>query len=171
MLHNPQSNTDAFLLFSVRQILRASSPLSSRLATQSGFCKRIVERIELSTKAVVRLNLLRIAKTAFDSLDDRRDRERVVKILAPAISRVAEGEKTILASQLAKSLSAEFVAIKETSRRSLVPRRGVSEGSAANRRLVDKFDRVPPPSSSPAVSRYARTLDEPILPRSDRLRR
>ncbi|GAA5843686.1 hypothetical protein JCM5353_001293 [Sporobolomyces roseus] len=112
------------------KILRTSPRLASRLATQSGFVKRIVERLEHSSKAIVQLNLLRITKTVFDSLSDRRDRDRVVKLLMPAITRVAEEEKTVLASQLAKSLSTEFVALKDSTRRNLASsRRGASEGS------------------------------------------
>ncbi|GAA5885013.1 hypothetical protein JCM16303_006517 [Sporobolomyces ruberrimus] len=112
------------------RILRTSHVLTSCIATQSGFCKRLVERIERSTPAVVRLNLLRITKTVFDSLDDRRDRERAVKMLAPAVTRVAEEDHTVLASQLARSLTNDFAAAKDAARRTLVTRRGVSEGSA-----------------------------------------
>ncbi|GAA5904546.1 serine/threonine-protein kinase [Sporobolomyces salmoneus] len=151
-----------------QKILRTSSPLTSRLATQSGFCKRIVDRIERSTKAVVRLNLLRITKTVFDSLSDRRDRERVVKLLQPAISRVATEEKTVLASQLAKSLEAEFVSTKETTRRTLLPRRGASEGSTPGRFLAGTSPSLAAFPSSPqrsTPSLHSRIPSESVSPR------
>ncbi|GAA6014456.1 hypothetical protein JCM11491_007060 [Sporobolomyces phaffii] len=136
------------------RILRTSPQLTGRLATQSGFCKRIVERVERSTKAVVRLNLLRIAKTVFDSLVDRRDRERVVKLFTPAIARIAIEEKTVLASQLAKALSAEFVTVKDSTRKNLVPRRAngfaVVDGANSSSPVADatpssQTHNLPPP--------------------------
>ncbi|GAA5962208.1 hypothetical protein JCM3765_003898 [Sporobolomyces pararoseus] len=166
------------MLEAFHRILRTSPLLTARLVTQPGVCMRIVERIERSTKAVVRLNLLRIVKTIFDSLNDRRDRERVVKLLSPAISRVAEEEKTVLAAQLAKSLSADFVAIKESTRHNLVPRRGASEGAVPigplrnylRAPLPNSPSRNSPshsPSASPIPPRRSPIPFEPFLPRRD----
>ncbi|GAA6044474.1 hypothetical protein JCM8097_000899, partial [Rhodosporidiobolus ruineniae] len=118
------------LLEPLHKILRASSSLASRLAVQSGFLKRIVERLERASKAVVRLNLLRITKTVFDALSDRRDRDKAVKVLAGPVGRLAEEDKAVLSRQLAKSLAAEFTATREETKRSLerrAMRRAASE--------------------------------------------
>ncbi|GAA6064463.1 hypothetical protein JCM10212_002126 [Sporobolomyces blumeae] len=114
------------------RVLRSSNALSSRLATQSGFARRIVERLERASRAVVRLSLLRITKTIFDSLTDRRDKDKIVKIMSPSVSKLAEEDKAVLSRQIAKNLTAEFNAVKEEQRRSLTrraSRRGASEGS------------------------------------------
>ncbi|GAA5841123.1 hypothetical protein JCM11251_008023 [Rhodosporidiobolus azoricus] len=107
------------LLEPLHKILRTSATLASRLAVQSGFLKRIIERLERASKAVVRLNLLRITKTVFDALTDRRDRDKAVKVLAGPVSRLAEEDKAVLSRQLAKSLAAEFTATREETKRSL----------------------------------------------------
>ncbi|GAA6017250.1 hypothetical protein JCM10207_003660 [Rhodosporidiobolus poonsookiae] len=119
------------LLEPLHKILRASSTLASKLAVQSGFLKRIVERLERASKAVVRLNLLRITKTAWDALTDRRDRDKAVKVLAGPVSRLADEDKAVLSRQLAKSLASDFGATKEETKRSFerrVMRRAASEG-------------------------------------------
>ncbi|GAA5906712.1 hypothetical protein JCM6882_003280 [Rhodosporidiobolus microsporus] len=118
------------LLEPLHKILRTSPALASRLAVQSGFLKRIIERLERASKAVVRLNLLRITKTVFDALTDRRDRDKAVKVLAGPVGRLAEEDKAVLSRQLAKSLAAEFTATREETKRSLerkAMRRAASE--------------------------------------------
>ncbi|GJN89439.1 hypothetical protein Rhopal_002425-T1 [Rhodotorula paludigena] len=117
------------------QILRMSNTLAAKLAVQTGFIKRIVERLDRASKAVVRLNLLRITKTVFDALSDRRDRDKAVKILAAPVGRLAQEDKAVLSRQLAKSLVADFAAIKEETKRLLAHRsmrRAASEGSSAS---------------------------------------
>ncbi|GAA5994677.1 uncharacterized protein JCM10292_002207 [Rhodotorula paludigena] len=117
------------------QILRMSITLAAKLAVQTGFIKRIVERLDRASKAVVRLNLLRITKTVFDALSDRRDRDKAVKILAAPVGRLAQEDKAVLSRQLAKTLVADFAAIKEESKRLLAHRsmrRAASEGSSAS---------------------------------------
>ncbi|GAA5958813.1 hypothetical protein JCM10213_006249 [Rhodosporidiobolus nylandii] len=118
------------LLEPLHKILRTSTLLASRLAVQSGFLKRIIERLERASKAVVRLNLLRITKTVFDALSDRRDRDKAVKVLSGPVGRLAEEDKAVLSRQLAKSLAAEFTATKEETKRSFerrAMRRAASE--------------------------------------------
>ncbi|GAA5871422.1 hypothetical protein JCM8547_002661 [Rhodosporidiobolus lusitaniae] len=150
------------LLEPLHKILRTSSTLASRLATQSGFLKRIVERLERASKAVVRLNLLRITKTVFDALRDRRDRDKAVKVLAGPVGRLAEEDKAVLSRQLAKSLAAEFTATKEETKRSLerkAMRRGVSESGTPLVALESGTRRVRPAGGGggPAPASPART--------------
>ncbi|GAA5977680.1 hypothetical protein JCM11641_001376 [Rhodosporidiobolus odoratus] len=142
------------LLEPLHKILRTSAPLASRLAVQSGFLKRIIERLERASKAVVRLNLLRITKTVFDALSDRRDRDKAVKVLAPAVGRLAEEDKAVLSRQLAKSLTAEFTATKDEMKRSLerkAMRRATSESGTAFVALdsATRKSRAGPPPASP----------------------
>ncbi|BGP47541.1 Protein kinase of the Mitotic Exit Network [Rhodotorula kratochvilovae] len=150
------------LLEPLHKILRTSPVLAAKLAVQSGFIKRLVERLERASHALVRLNLLRITKTVFDALQhDRRDRDKAVRILAGPVVRLASEDKAVLSRQLAKSLAAEFAATKEETRRLLASRsvrRSVSESAAASaggaadsspRRLY----RPPPPLSPPADAR------------------
>ncbi|CEQ42898.1 SPOSA6832_04772, partial [Sporobolomyces salmonicolor] len=158
-----KSTTFENLLEPFHKILRASSTVASRLATQSGFVKRITERLATfpSKKAVVRLNLLRITKTIFDSLLDRRDKDKVVMILAGPVAKLANEDKAVLSRQLAKALAGEFAAVKEDAKRSLAQRamrRGASEGAtpvgpplstdAATRRFLGS-GLFSPPSTSP----------------------
>jgi len=119
------------------QILRTSPAFAASLAVQSGFLKRLVERLERASKALVRLNLLRITKTVFDSLaapastsaDRRRDRDKAVRILDAPVGRIARDDKAVLSRQLARSLVAEFEASRDEARRALA--RGSSGGSSA----------------------------------------
>ncbi|GAA5845101.1 hypothetical protein JCM9279_005433 [Rhodotorula babjevae] len=122
------------LLEPLHKILRTSPALAASLAVQSGFLKRLVERLERASKALVRLNLLRITKTVFDSLaspatattDRRRDRDKAVRILDAPVSRIARDDKAVLSRQLARSLVAEFEASRDEARRALA--RGSSAG-------------------------------------------
>ncbi|KPV72270.1 uncharacterized protein RHOBADRAFT_47116 [Rhodotorula graminis WP1] len=115
------------LLEPLHKILRTSPVLAASLAVQSGFLKRLVERLERASKALVRLNLLRITKTVYDSLaapssamaDGRRDRDKAVRILDAPVSRIARDDKAVLSRQLARSLVAEFEASRDEARRAL----------------------------------------------------
>ncbi|GAA5892422.1 hypothetical protein JCM5296_003594 [Sporobolomyces johnsonii] len=159
-----KSTTFENLLEPFHKILRASPTVASRLATQSGFVKRITERLATfpSKKAVVRLNLLRITKTIFDSLLDRRDKDKVVMILAAPVAKLAQEDKAVLSRQLAKALASEFAAVKDEAKRSLAKRatrRGASEGAtpvgsplsmdAATRRFLGSGLFSPPSTHSP----------------------
>lgn len=120
------------------QILRTSPTLAASLAIQSGFLKRLVERLERATKALVRLNLLRITKTVFDSLaataDRRRDRDKAVRILDTPVARIARDDKAVLSRQLARSLVAEFEASRDEARRALA--RGSSGAAGGGARAA-----------------------------------
>ncbi|BGP31514.1 Protein kinase of the Mitotic Exit Network [Rhodotorula toruloides] len=160
------------LLEPLHKMLRASSALASRLAVQSGFLKRAVERLERASKAVVRLNLLRIIKTVFDSLADRRDRDKAIQILAAPISRLAQEDKAVLSRQLAKTLATDFANTKEESKRSLAQRamrRAASEGGGSLSAMPDTGSRRSRPVlssanySSPATS--GRDSPTPASPR------
>uniref|UniRef100_A0A0K3CJ22 BY PROTMAP: gi/472584551/gb/EMS22137.1/ STE/STE11/cdc15 protein kinase [Rhodosporidium toruloides NP11] gi/647399342/emb/CDR43947.1/ RHTO0S08e08328g1_1 [Rhodosporidium toruloides] n=1 Tax=Rhodotorula toruloides TaxID=5286 RepID=A0A0K3CJ22_RHOTO len=160
------------LLEPLHKMLRASLTLASRLAVQSGFLKRAVERLERASKAVVRLNLLRIIKTVFDSLADRRDRDKAIQILAAPISRLAQEDKAVLSRQLAKTLAADFANTKEESKRSLAQRamrRAASEGGGSLSAMPDTSSRRHRPAlssanySSPATS--GRDSPTPASPR------
>ncbi|GAA6058273.1 hypothetical protein JCM3770_004335 [Rhodotorula araucariae] len=148
------------LLEPLHKILRTSPALAAKLAVQSGFIKRLVERLERASHALVRLNLLRITKTVFDALQhDRRDRDKAVRILAAPVARLASEDKAVLSRQLAKSLAAEFAATKEETRRLLASRtarRTVSESSASVPGRADgssprRMYRPSQPLSPPAV--------------------
>ncbi|GAA5944103.1 serine/threonine-protein kinase [Sporobolomyces koalae] len=113
------------------KILRTSPVLAARVATEPEFCKRIAERIERSTtKAVVRLNLLRTIKAISDAVTDQRQRGKVIMIMKPSIDRCAEQEKTVLAGQLAKSLSTEFASMRVATPKTWSSRRTGSQASS-----------------------------------------
>ncbi|BGP24123.1 Protein kinase of the Mitotic Exit Network [Rhodotorula toruloides] len=161
------------LLEPLHKILRASSTLASRLAVQSGFLKRTVDRLERASKAVARLNLLRIIKTVFDSLADRRDRDKAIQILGAPIIRLAQEDKAVLSRQLAKTLAADFAKTKEESKRSLAQRamrRAASEGGGSLSASPDTCSRrYRPALTSANYSSPARSGGESPTPASPRI--
>ncbi|KAK4699243.1 hypothetical protein P7C70_g7019, partial [Phenoliferia sp. Uapishka_3] len=102
-----KSTTFENFLEPFHKLLRTSSAVASKLAVQPAFFKRIIDRLSRGGKAVVRLNLLRITKTVFDSLSDRR--EKVIKIpnLVATVSALAQDDPAILVKEMAKELTKE----------------------------------------------------------------
>lgn len=119
--------------------------MAAKLAVQSAFFKRIIDRLSRGGKAVVRLNLLRITKTVFDSLSDRR--EKVIKIpnLVQTVAALAQDDPAILVKEMAKELTKEFVRTREEA------------GSAAKRNLVSRVLR----------RTHSASADNPASPNSD----
>lgn len=128
------------------QVLRTSSAISSRLAQQSHFLKRIIDRLSRGGKAVVRLNLLRITKTVYDSLptltssSSSSHRSKFITTMLEPVMQLASNDPAILVKELAKELKREFARAKEDAGggsaqrlgpvRSRSVRRSTSEGSA-----------------------------------------
>ncbi|KAL8290145.1 hypothetical protein RQP46_003084 [Phenoliferia psychrophenolica] len=135
-----KSTTFENLLEPFHKLLRTSTAVASKLAVQSAFFKRIIDRLSRGGKAVVRLNLLRITKTVFDSLSDRR--EKVIKIpnLVTTVAALAQDDPAILVKEMAKELSKEFVRTRDEA------------GNAAKRSLVSRVLRRTQSGEGPSSS-------------------
>lgn len=114
------------------QLLRASTAVTARLAVQASFCDRIIERIARASKAVARLNLLRIVKishesfllpssppsrSSFDSSSaSSAKRDSFVKAIFPVVCKLAAEDPAILVKELAKELKRDFTSRSALSR-------------------------------------------------------
>ncbi|KDE07893.1 STE/STE11/CDC15 protein kinase [Microbotryum lychnidis-dioicae p1A1 Lamole] len=121
----------------LNKILRTSTPLAAKLAAQHGFWKRIIDRLGRTSKTIARLNLLRLAKTAWEALsNDRPERERVATLLGPAVARLADHDQAILVKELAKELGKDLKKVRDGQLRGGVGlgvrklRRTASDGAA-----------------------------------------
>ncbi|SCV70676.1 BQ2448_3438 [Microbotryum intermedium] len=121
----------------LNKILRTSTPLAAKLAAQNGFWKRIIDRLARTSKTIARLNLLRLAKTAWEALSiDRSERERAAGILGPAVARLAEHDPAILVKELAKELGKDLKRVRDRQLRGAAGlglrklRRAASDGAA-----------------------------------------
>ncbi|GAA5991926.1 hypothetical protein JCM10908_002274 [Rhodotorula pacifica] len=139
------------LVEALHKLARCSTALAAQLAIQPGFMKRMVERIERSSRAVIRLGLLRLAKTLFDSLTRRpRDRDKAVQILSSPVKRLAEQEDgPVLVRELAKTLQDEFRLEREEQRRGFL-RRAASISEDVSH-LIGRLPPLPAPSPSPSL--------------------
>lgn len=116
------------------QIMRASPAVAARLSSQPGFFARITERLSRAGgKAVVRLNLLRIVKLAFDAAPDRRAVASAPS-LAPTVQRLAAEDPAVLVQRLAQELGREFGAVDS----SLGALGGLGGGSKLVARAAEK---------------------------------
>ncbi|POY73774.1 putative Non-specific serine/threonine protein kinase [Rhodotorula taiwanensis] len=142
------------LLEPVHKLARASKALAAQLAIQSGFVKRIVDRIERSPKPIMRLALLRLSKTLLDSLRFRpRDRDKVIQILSAPIRRLAEAtDGSVLVQELAKSLQDDFRTKRVHDPRNALMRRTASMSGD----IAGIIGRSPARMPSPAGSREPR---------------
>ncbi|KAI5479767.1 STE/STE11/cdc15 protein kinase [Pseudohyphozyma bogoriensis] len=161
-----RAKTTAFenMLEPFHKLLRTSTSVSAKLAVQPPFFKRIIDRLGRGGKAVVRLNLLRITKTVFDSLSDRRDKVVKVPHLFTTVSKLASDDPAVLVKELATKLQSEFAATREeaghATKRNLVSRvfrrsfSGPSPGSGS----PGKFGSPGKESSKPSTLRRSGTL-------------
>ncbi|GAA6025978.1 hypothetical protein JCM8202_002188 [Rhodotorula sphaerocarpa] len=143
------------LIEPVHKLARTSRAVAAQLAVQSGFTKRIVERMDRATKPITRLALLRLAKTLFDSLRYRpRDRDKVVQILSPLVLRLAENANgAVLVQELAKTLQDEFRTRRLESRRGVVRRSTSISGDVAH--LAGRSPARLSPPFSPSLAHAA----------------
>lgn len=90
------------------KILRASPAVAAKLASQPSFFQRIVGRLSRGGgKAVVRLNLLRLIKVAFDAVPDQAAVVRV-SALPETVRALALSDPAVLVQRLAQELGREF---------------------------------------------------------------
>ncbi|KAM0746355.1 kinase-like protein [Meredithblackwellia eburnea MCA 4105] len=135
-----RTTTFESLLEPFLKLLRTSTVIASKLGVQSAFWRRIIDRLTRGGKAVVRLNLLRITKTVFDSLADRRDKVVRIPHLATTVAALAEEDPAILVKELAKELNREFIRTRDDA------------GNASKRNLVSRVLRRTQSGSSPPPS-------------------
>lgn len=132
--------------------------------------KRVVERIERASRTVIRLGLLRLAKTLFDSLARRpRDRDKAVQVLSAPVKRLAtEKDGPVLVRELAKTLQDEFGSKQNQ------PRRGFSRRAASISEdishLLSRSPPLPPPSPSPSFV-VTTSASDGLVPSRSYLRR
>lgn len=127
--------------------------MTAQLATQPDVMKRVVERIERASRTVIRLGLLRLAKTLFDSLARRpRDRDKAVQVLSAPVKRLASEEAgPVLVRELAKTLQDEFGSKQNQLRRGGLSRRAASISEDISH-LLSRSPPLPPPSPSPSFA-------------------
>lgn len=102
-------------------------------------------------KAIVRLNLLRVTKTVFESLPDRKDKLIRVPLLVSTITTLSKDDPAVLVKELAKELVSAFEKAREESTLAASSRRSLVNRNSA-RRTTSETSLPSPPTSrySPA---------------------
>ncbi|KWU43305.1 kinase-like protein [Rhodotorula sp. JG-1b] len=151
----------------LHKLVRCSTALAAQLATQLDLLKRVVERIERASRTVIRLGLLRLAKTLFDSLARRpRDRDKAVQVLSAPVQRLAnEEDGPVLVRELAKTLQDEFGSKQNPPRRCGFSRRAASISEDISQ-LLSRSPPLPPPSPSPSFAVATSSSDGLVRSRS-----
>lgn len=103
--HCVVTHNNALFAFAIQpflKILRLSNPVTVSLS-KPAFFRRLVERLNKPTKAVVRLNLLRITKTV---IEVHPDRAALVERfgLWDIVERLARQDAAVLVRELAKEI-------------------------------------------------------------------
>ncbi|KAJ8081011.1 Protein kinase of the Mitotic Exit Network [Marasmius tenuissimus] len=115
------------------KIIRLSTPVTLGLTKSSSFFKRIVDRLSHSTKAVVRLNLLRILKTVCDIHPNRQmlvDKYGLLGVVE-GLSR-GGGDGAVLVRELAREIVPVLKpALRPASGSGLAPKTGRGPGGSA----------------------------------------
>lgn len=155
------------LLETFLKIFRMSNSITLALGKQSLFIKRLTDRLQNSTKAIVRLNLLRISKAICDSHPDVHFLMREFG-LVQMIETLSHSDSAILVKELAREIvlqlqkpySIPSLKAKDAQR---TVRRAASETNVS--KIHTKNTNSSPTSSSP-VPRNILTLNQRRMPQS-----
>ncbi|MBW0466232.1 hypothetical protein O181_005947 [Austropuccinia psidii MF-1] len=110
MFTKAKATTFENLLDPLLKLFRMSPSVGASLIAQPTFSRRLVDRLLCHSKAVVRLNLLRLTKAVFETANDKSSVLKTPGITS-TINKMADSDPAILVRELAKELNREFMSI------------------------------------------------------------